>query len=88
MNETGIEYLVTADKNIRFQQNYSKFNVKLIVLDVPDLQCESVLPFVAKNKTTFEQNKVLDSPRHDFIQQRLLHQHIKPYQRLLQLRIE
>jgi|GEM_PF-1374671 len=58
MSETDIQYLVTADKNLSFQQNYAKFNVKLIVINTPDLQYETVLPFITKIKALFEQNDI------------------------------
>ena len=60
MSDSDIQYLVNADKNLSYQQNYAKFNVKLIVLNTPDLQYETVLPFVAGIKELFEQNKVQD----------------------------
>ena len=60
MSDSDIQYLVTADKNLSYQQNYAKFNVKLIVLNTPDLQYETILPFVARIKELFEQNKVQD----------------------------
>ncbi len=50
MFESGIEYLITADKNMSYQQNYRKWNIKLIVLNTPDIQYEVVLPFVIKSK--------------------------------------
>jgi hypothetical protein len=54
MNEAGIEYLVTADKNLSYQQNYQKWNVKLLVLNTFDNQYDAVLPFVAKIKSLFD----------------------------------
>jgi hypothetical protein len=60
MNLDGIEYLVTADKNLSFQQNYRKWNVKLIVLNTLDNQYETVLPFVDKIKILFDQGVLPD----------------------------
>ncbi len=60
MFDADIEYLVTADKNLSYQQNYKKLNVRLIVLNTPDLQYETVLPFVTKIKALFEQGQVQD----------------------------
>jgi len=60
MSEASIEFLITADKNMSYQQNYTKLNIKLIVLNTPDLQYETVLPFVAKIKALFEKNAVQD----------------------------
>jgi hypothetical protein len=60
MVDSGIEYLVTADKNLSYQQNYRKWNIKLIVLNTPDNQYEFVLPFVTKIKELFSQNQIQD----------------------------
>lgn len=60
MFNSGIEYLVTADKNMSYQQNYRKWNIKLIILNTPDNQYEFVLPFVAKIKELFAQNQIQD----------------------------
>lgn len=60
MNEAGIEYLITADKNLSYQQNYQKSGVKLIVLNTFDNQYEFVLPFVAKIKLLFERDTIQD----------------------------
>lgn len=60
MNQAGIEYLVTADKNLSYQQNYRKWNVKLIVLDTLDNQYETVLPFIDKIKILFDQDVLPD----------------------------
>lgn len=65
MFDSGIEYLVTADKNMSFQQNYRKWNVKLIVLNTPDNQYEFVLPFVSKIKELFDLNQIQDYNRID-----------------------
>lgn len=63
MHQKGIEYLITADKNLSYQQNYRKWNVKLIVLDTPDNQYETVLPFVEKIKLLFAIDDVQDYNR-------------------------
>ena len=60
MFESNIEFLVTADKNLSYQQNYKKLNVKLIVLNTPDLQYETLLPFLPKIKMLFESNQIQD----------------------------
>lgn len=60
MNQEGIEYLITADKNLSFQQNYQKWNIRLIVLNTRDNQYETLLPFVEKIKELFETNTVED----------------------------
>ena len=60
MNQAGIEYLITADKNLSYQQNYQKLNIKLIVLNTVDNQYEFVLPFITKIKMLFEQGTIQD----------------------------
>lgn len=32
MDESGFDYLMTADKNLRYQQNLERFSIRLIVL--------------------------------------------------------
>ena len=60
MSEASIEFLITADKNLSYQQNYRKWGVKLIVLNTPNNQYETVLPFVPKIKALFERNALED----------------------------
>lgn len=60
MFDSGIEYLITADKNLSYQQNYRKLNIKLIVMNTPDNQYEFVLPFVTKIKELFAKNQIQD----------------------------
>jgi len=54
MQEAGFKYLITADKNLSFQQNYQKYGIKLLVLDTKDNRYETVLPFVVKLKELLE----------------------------------
>lgn len=53
MHQAGIEYFVTGDKNLSYQQNYQKWNVRLIVLNARNNQYETLLPFVSKIKDLF-----------------------------------
>jgi hypothetical protein len=45
INEKGFRFLVTADKNLPFQQNLSKVNFCIMVLDSPTLLWEHVSQF-------------------------------------------
>lgn len=60
MYQRGIGFLITADKNLSYQQNYRQWNIKLIVLNVPDNQYETVLPFVTKIKELFLADTIAD----------------------------
>jgi predicted nuclease of predicted toxin-antitoxin system len=44
----GITHLVTADRNLRFQQNLDKFSVIVVVIRSFDIRLKTLLPFVAK----------------------------------------
>lgn len=48
MAEAKIDYLLTADKNLRFQQNISAYPVKLIVLLVYDTRRKFLEQFVGE----------------------------------------
>lgn len=43
----GFEGLVTIDKNLPYQQNISKFDLFIIVLEAPNNKIETLKPFVA-----------------------------------------
>lgn len=58
MHQADITFLITADKNLSYQQNYQKWGIKLIVLNTVDNQYEFVLPFIPKIKALFEQNDI------------------------------
>ena len=66
MNQAGIAYLITADKDLSFQQNYQKWDVHLIILDASDNQYETLLPFVEKIKELFETGMIQDYNRLTF----------------------
>lgn len=48
MEESGIAYLLTADRNLRFQQNLEKFKVTLIVLVAYEIRLKSLVSRVAE----------------------------------------
>ena len=48
LNERNFNFLVSADKNIPFQQNFNKMNYTLIALDTPSLEWEAQLFFIQK----------------------------------------
>lgn len=52
---------VTIDKNLRFQQNVSRIEVKLIILDAPNNRLATLEPYASKLAA------ILDSPPDDTI---------------------
>lgn len=46
MSEQGIEYLITADKNLRFQQNLSKYQIVVVVLMTVDTRRKYLIDFI------------------------------------------
>ncbi len=46
INEKGFRFLVTADKNLPFQQNLNKVSFSIILLDSPTLLWEHLVQFV------------------------------------------
>ena len=58
MQQANIQYLITADKKMSYQQNYQRWGVSLIVLNSPDNQYETLLPFVEKIKALFTSGQV------------------------------
>lgn len=48
MDAEGITYLLTADRNLRFQQNLEKYLVVVVVLATYDNRLKSLGPFVPK----------------------------------------
>lgn len=47
MLEEGFEFLLTADKNLRNQQNLDKYPVRLIVLRTFDNRFKTLIPYVS-----------------------------------------
>lgn len=48
MQQNNFDFLITVDKNLRFQQNLEKFKIIVIVLNAKDNRYETTLPFVEK----------------------------------------
>ena len=44
--ESKFDILLTIDKNINYQQNISKYNISLIVLNVNDSNIETIADFI------------------------------------------
>ncbi len=44
--ENKFDILLTIDKNINYQQNISKYNISLIVLNVNDSNIETIADFI------------------------------------------
>jgi len=42
--QAAFDVLVTSDKNLPFQQNISRFNLAVVILDVPSNRIEDCLP--------------------------------------------
>jgi predicted nuclease of predicted toxin-antitoxin system len=47
MNEAGIEFLVTGDKNLSSQQNLAKYSVKVLVIETFDTRLEFLTSHVS-----------------------------------------
>lgn len=48
LNECNFQFLISADKNMPFQQNFNKMNYTVILLDTPSIDPEIQLLFVEK----------------------------------------
>jgi hypothetical protein len=48
LNNTGFEVLITCDKNLPFQQNLSKLQFSIFLLDTPSLFKEDQIQFIPK----------------------------------------
>jgi predicted nuclease of predicted toxin-antitoxin system len=48
LNDNGFQFLITADKNMPFQQNFKRINFKIILLDITDLVWINEQQFVPK----------------------------------------
>lgn len=46
MLEEGFQFLLTADKNLRYQQNLYEYPVRLIVLRILDNRFKTLVPYV------------------------------------------
>ena len=50
MEEDNFDYLITSDKNLRYQQNIEKYNIAFIILNVMNNNYETILPLVNEMK--------------------------------------
>jgi len=48
MDAEGITYLLTADRNLRFQQNLDKYSVIVVVVSAFDNRLKSLIPSISK----------------------------------------
>jgi predicted nuclease of predicted toxin-antitoxin system len=48
LNENSFYFLITADKNMPFQQNFNRINFKILLLDIVDLVWINEQQFVPK----------------------------------------
>ncbi|CAN5319822.1 hypothetical protein BH20ACI2_BH20ACI2_15140 [soil metagenome] len=57
MESEGIEILITADRNLRFQQNLKKFSVLVVVIKTFDVRLKALAGSVSKiEKVILENN--------------------------------
>lgn len=57
MAENQFQYLITADQNLRFQQNLNKYDIKIVILIAENNRYETLLPYVEEIKTKIETAK-------------------------------
>ena len=50
MEDENFDYLITSDKNLRYQQNIEKYNIAFIILNVINNNYETILPLVGEIK--------------------------------------
>lgn len=48
MSETGFEYLITADRNLQYQQNLEKYQIKIVLLQTFDTRLKYLNRFVGE----------------------------------------
>ena len=48
MDEQGIDILLTADQNLRFQQNLEKFAARIAVVIAYDIRTKNLIGFIAE----------------------------------------
>ncbi len=46
----ALDYLITSDKNLQYQQNLTKYSIGFIVINVINNNYETLLPYVEKIK--------------------------------------
>ncbi|MEO7659269.1 MAG: hypothetical protein ABIV48_06610 [Pyrinomonadaceae bacterium] len=52
LDKADLKYLLTADRNIKFQQNLEKYAVIIVVLVLLDNRLKSLVPFVKEIEQT------------------------------------
>lgn len=52
MTLDGFDAFITIDKNLRHQQNISRFPIQLFILDAPNNKIETLLPYIENLKTS------------------------------------
>lgn len=52
MTLDGFNALITIDKHLQYQQNISKFPIRLFILDAPNNKIETLFPFIEKLKSS------------------------------------
>ena len=50
MQEENFDFLITSDKNLRYQQNIEKCSISFIILNVVDNNYETILPWIPEIK--------------------------------------
>ena len=48
--EDALDYLITSDKNLQYQQNLAKYSISFIILNVADNNYDTILPMLEKIK--------------------------------------
>lgn len=57
MDETGLDFLVTVDKNLRYQQNLEKFNIQVVVLYTYDNRFKTLAAKVEEIENNIKQSE-------------------------------
>lgn len=57
MDDVGISFLVTADRNLRFQQNLNKFRVRLVLLITNDTRLKALTPWIGKIESAIDESR-------------------------------
>ena len=58
--QNGFEIFLTVDKKLEYQQNLKKYNLTVVVFDVPRTKLENIIPLIPKfirNIASFEKGK-------------------------------
>ena len=57
MQSESFDYLITSDKNLQYQQNFEKYAVSIIVLNVRNNNYETILPLVEEIKISLQKEE-------------------------------